>query len=107
VLEALLASELPAAADYALEVLKQAAARQKGGREVLILLTDDLALRSGDERLSALKLLMTLPQFKEDFAFRRTVAQALTRIRSKPSITSLIDLPLRRAAKCAATSSVT
>ena len=92
VLEALLASELPAASDHALEVLKQAAARQKGGREILILLTDDLALRTGDERLSALKILMTLPQFKEDFAVRRTIAQALTRIRSKPSLTSLIEL---------------
>jgi len=92
VLEALLCSELPAVADHALEVLKQAVAKPKGGRETLILLTDDLALRAGDERLSALRQLMTLPQFKEDFAVRRTIAQALTRIRSKPAMTRLIEL---------------
>lgn len=92
VLEALLASELPAVAERALEVLKPAAAKPKGGKETLILLTDDLALRTGDERLSALKQLMTLPQFKEDFAVRRTIAQALTRLRTKPAFKVLISV---------------
>jgi von Willebrand factor type A domain len=92
VLEALLASELSAPADQALQTLQQAVARTKNGRELLILLTDDLALRTGDERLAALQQLITLPQFKDDFAVRRTITQAITRIRSKPAISQLIDL---------------
>jgi von Willebrand factor type A domain len=91
VLEALLASELPAAAEQALEIVKQAASRPRG-REALILLTDDLALRTGDERFEALKQLMTLPPFKDDFAVRRTIAQALTRVRSKPAVSRLVEL---------------
>jgi hypothetical protein len=91
VLEALLASELPATAEQALEVAKQAINRPRG-RETLILLIDDLALRTGDERLAALQQLMTLPPFEDDFAVRRAMAQALTRVRSKPAMTRLIEL---------------
>ena len=91
VLEALLASEVPAAAEQALEMVKLAVSRPRG-REALIVLIDDLALRTGDERLQALEQLMTLPPFEDDFAVRRTLAQALTRVRSKPAMTRLIDL---------------
>ena len=91
VLEALLASEIPATAEQALEVFKLAVSRPRG-RETLILIIDDLALRTGDERLAALEQLMTLPQFEDDFAVRRTMAQALTRVRSKPAMTRLIEL---------------
>src|SRR5439155_17398501 len=36
--------------------------------------------------------LMDLPLFKDDFAFRRAVEQALVQVRAKPAVTALIRL---------------
>jgi HEAT repeat protein len=88
----LLASELPDVREEATELVKDAAERPAQGRIVLITLADELGNCRGDSACRSLVQLMELPLFHQDFAFRRAVVQALSHVRAKPAVTTLIKL---------------
>jgi HEAT repeat protein len=88
----LLASELPDVRAEATELVKDAAQRPVQGRIILITLADELGNCRGESACRSLVQLIELPLFREDFAFRRAVEQALVRVRSKEAVTTLIRL---------------
>lgn len=88
----LLASDLPEVRDEAMELVADAAERPVKGRMILITLADELGNCRGDSACRSLVQLVGLSLFKEDFAFRRAVEQALTQVRSKEAVTTLIKL---------------
>jgi hypothetical protein len=88
----LLTSAIPDVHEEAIELVKDAAQKPKNGRIMLITLADVLANCRGDNAALPLAELMKLPLFDRDFAFRRTVEQALTHVRAKPAVTALIRL---------------
>src|SRR5262245_14704677 len=88
----LLASELPEAHDEAMELVKEAAERPTTGQMISIMLADELANCRGENAARPLIELMDLPLFEEDFAFRRSVEQALVQVRAKPAVRALIGL---------------
>src|SRR5262245_59129090 len=87
----LLASDLTEVREEATELIKEAAERPHG-RNILIMLADELSSCRGDSACHSLLQLMDLPLFTEDFGFRRAVEQALVRVRSKDAVTALIKL---------------
>jgi hypothetical protein len=88
----LLMSELPEVSAEAAELIKETAERPETGRILLITLTDELAKCRGDAPCRALVQLLDLPLTAKDFAFRRAVEQALTKVRAKAAVTALINL---------------
>lgn len=78
--------------DQAVELVTKASEKPKTGRIMLITLADLLANHRGENAALGLAELKKLPLFDRDFAFRRTVEQALTHVRAKPAVTSLIEL---------------
>jgi hypothetical protein len=88
----LLASELQDVHEEAIELVKEAAEHPASGRIVLITLADELSNFRGDSAARPLIELMNVPLFKDDFAFRRAVEQALAHVRAKPAVTALIRL---------------
>jgi von Willebrand factor type A domain len=90
-LAVLLASDLTDVREEATELVKEAAERPQG-RNILIMLADELSSCRGDSACRSLLQLMSLPLFTDDFGFRRAVEQALVRVRSKDAVTALIKL---------------
>jgi HEAT repeat protein len=88
----LLSSDLPEFHEQAAELVKESLAHPVQGRIVLITLADELGNCRGEHASGALEQLAELPLLKDDFAFRRAVVQALTRVRSKTAIAALIRL---------------
>jgi hypothetical protein len=88
----LLSSELPEFHDQAAELVKESLANPVQGRIVLITLADELGNCRGEPAGRSLEQLAELPLVKDDFAYRRAVVQALSRVRSKTAIGVLIRL---------------
>jgi hypothetical protein len=88
----LLASDLPDIREEATELVKDAAERPVQGRIILITLADELGNCRGESACRSLVQLIELPLFHQDFAFRRAVEQALTHVRAKQAVTTLIKL---------------
>lgn len=87
----LLASELTDVHEEATTLVVEALERPQG-RNILITLADELGNCRGDSACRSLVQLIELPLFKDDFAFRRAVEQALVHVRSKAAVTTLIKL---------------
>jgi hypothetical protein len=90
----LLASELPEVHDEALELVREAAERPTG-RNILITLTDELANCRGEAAARPLLRLMEVPLFEQDFAFRRAVEQARSRVGPEATLDQLLREALR------------
>lgn len=87
-----LASDLEPVQKEAGEALSKAAKQPKGGLLLLVTLADQLGGEADSTSLATLLKLTKQPLFDEEFAFRRSVIQALTQIREPEVVDALIDI---------------
>ncbi|HEV3020807.1 MAG TPA: VWA domain-containing protein [Pirellulales bacterium] len=91
-LAVLLASKLDGVEKRAMDLLEAAAASPKGGVLLLVSLADELGDEGGEINTSTLVTLSKSPLMDRDFALRRAVVQALTRVDQIEAVDALLDL---------------
>lgn len=87
----LLASEDPQLQEKS-QLLLDHAAQQPGGLVLLVALADELGAAADAANLPALRKLVDLPLFAQNFVFRRAVTHALIRIRRPEAVSALLEI---------------
>lgn len=87
-----LASHTAATEERALRVLDSAVAQPKGGLLLVVTLADALGAEASPSSLATLVKISRRPIFDEQFAVRRSVVQALTKIEETDAIDALVNL---------------
>jgi hypothetical protein len=87
-----LASDLEPVQKQAGEVLAKTAKQPKGGLLLLVTLADELGRLGDQTSLSTLVKLTKQPLFEEEFAFRRSIVQALTQVQEVEAVDALIEV---------------
>lgn len=87
-----LSSDKPEIEKKAFELFDKAATQRKGGMLLLVTLADQLGEAAGETSVATLAKIAGRPVFKEQFAVRRSVVQALNRIDEKEAIDALIKI---------------
>ncbi|HEX7447550.1 MAG TPA: HEAT repeat domain-containing protein, partial [Pirellulales bacterium] len=87
-----LASDEAGTLDRAFELLDAAVKQPKGGLLLVVSLADALGAEAGETSLATLVKISQRPIFGDQFAVRRSVVQAMAKIRSVDAIDALVSL---------------
>lgn len=87
-----LSSDKPAIEQKAFELFDKAATQRKGGMLLLVSLADQLGAAANETSVATLAKIAERPTFKEQFAVRRSVVQALNKIDEKEAIDVLVKV---------------
>lgn len=87
-----LASESPEIEKRAFDLFDKAASQRRGGMLMLVSLIDQLGATDDAASVPPLVKISKRPVFNDQFAIRRSVVQALTKITEKIAVDALIDI---------------
>ena len=87
-----LSSESAAVEEKAFNLFDKAAGQRRGGMLMLVTLVDQLGAADEEASVPTLVKISKRPIFKDQFAIRRSVVQALTKISEKSAVDALIDI---------------
>jgi hypothetical protein len=87
-----LSSTVPEIENKAFNLFDKAATQRKGGMLLLVSLADQLGAAADDTSLTTLAKIAERPIFNQQFAVRRSVVQALTKIEEKEAVDALVKI---------------
>ncbi|HEV3341598.1 MAG TPA: VWA domain-containing protein [Pirellulales bacterium] len=87
-----LSSESPEIEEKAFHLFDKAAGQRKGGMLMLVTIADQLGAADEPTSVPTLVKISKRPIFNDQFAIRRSVVQALTKISEKTAVDGLIDI---------------